>query len=197
MANTKISELTTWTGDTTGFYVVVDNSGLTQTYKTTRENLLGSWVSAGTINAVGWSGTTTNPTIGTTFENAIYYKQIGNKEWEINLIFDPNTGGSVGSGDYIFKLPNNLSFDLTFPGQTVYTSGTGGLSSWANATHALPASGTITQGTEGGQVYPVLWNSTSFRIVTTTYLSSNIRFWSSSFYQLVGSINMKFSFIST
>ena len=42
MANTKISELTTWTGDTTGFYVVVDNSGLTQTYKVSKETLLGS-----------------------------------------------------------------------------------------------------------------------------------------------------------
>ena len=39
MANTKISQLTTWTGDTTGFYLVVDNSGLTQTYKTTKESL--------------------------------------------------------------------------------------------------------------------------------------------------------------
>jgi hypothetical protein len=39
MANTKISALTTWTGNTTGFYVVVDNSGLTQTYKVTKETL--------------------------------------------------------------------------------------------------------------------------------------------------------------
>lgn len=39
MANTKISELTTWTGTTTGFYLVVDNSGLTQTYKVTKETL--------------------------------------------------------------------------------------------------------------------------------------------------------------
>lgn len=39
MANTKISQLTTWTGNTTGFYLVVDNSGLTQTYKTTKETL--------------------------------------------------------------------------------------------------------------------------------------------------------------
>lgn len=39
MANTKISELTTWTGNTTGFYIVADNSGLTQTYKVTKETL--------------------------------------------------------------------------------------------------------------------------------------------------------------
>lgn len=41
MANTKISQLTTWTGDTTGFYFVVDNSGLTQTYKVSKETLMG------------------------------------------------------------------------------------------------------------------------------------------------------------
>lgn len=39
MANTKISQLPTWTGNTTGFYLVVDNSGLTQTYKVTKETL--------------------------------------------------------------------------------------------------------------------------------------------------------------
>ena len=65
MAKTKISQLSTWTGNTTGFYVVVDNSGLTQTYKTTRENLIGDWIDAGTINGVGWSATTTAPTVAT------------------------------------------------------------------------------------------------------------------------------------
>lgn len=42
MANTKISALPTFTGDTTGVYVVIDNNGLTQTYKVTIDNLLAS-----------------------------------------------------------------------------------------------------------------------------------------------------------
>jgi hypothetical protein len=37
MANTKISALPTFTGNTTGAYVVIDNSGLTQSSKVTRE----------------------------------------------------------------------------------------------------------------------------------------------------------------
>jgi hypothetical protein len=41
MANTKISALPLYTGDTTGAYLVMDNSGLTQTYKVTKETLLG------------------------------------------------------------------------------------------------------------------------------------------------------------
>jgi hypothetical protein len=174
----------------------VDNSGLTQTYKTTRENLMGTWVNAGTIQSVGWSATTTPPTIGTTVENAIYYKQVGNKEWEINLVFDLSSGGSNGSGEYIFTLPNNLSFDLTYPGQDTYQGGIG-VDSWANAQHTIPATGLITNLAEGGQVYPVIWTSRTFRLLTTTYLSSNIRFWGSGFYNLGGQINMKFSFIST
>ena len=35
MANTKISALPTFTGNTTGVYVVIDNAGLTETFKIT------------------------------------------------------------------------------------------------------------------------------------------------------------------
>jgi len=54
MANTKISALPLYTGDTTGAYLVMDNSGLTQTYKVTKETLLG-----GTIVPVTGSWTLT------------------------------------------------------------------------------------------------------------------------------------------
>jgi hypothetical protein len=59
MANTKISALPTYTGDTTGAYLVMDNSGLTETYKVSKETLMssvpnkttGSWtVTPGTNN---------------------------------------------------------------------------------------------------------------------------------------------------
>jgi hypothetical protein len=43
MANTKISALPTFTGDTTGAYFVMDNSGLTQTYKVTKETLFSGY----------------------------------------------------------------------------------------------------------------------------------------------------------
>jgi hypothetical protein len=42
MANTKISALPTFTGDATGVYVVIDNAGLTQTYKVSIDQLLSS-----------------------------------------------------------------------------------------------------------------------------------------------------------
>jgi len=41
MANTQINQLPLYTGDTTGAYLVMNNSGETTTYKVTKENLVG------------------------------------------------------------------------------------------------------------------------------------------------------------
>ena len=49
MANTKISELPTYTGATPGVYIVIDDSGMTQSYKVTYETLIGK--SSGYVNA--------------------------------------------------------------------------------------------------------------------------------------------------
>ena len=49
MANTKISALPTYTGDTTGVYLVMDNSGLTQSFKVTKETLIGTSSVLGTL----------------------------------------------------------------------------------------------------------------------------------------------------
>jgi len=48
MANTKISQLPTFTGDTTGAYLVMDNSGLTESFKVSKETLFSGY----TTNAV-------------------------------------------------------------------------------------------------------------------------------------------------
>jgi hypothetical protein len=57
MANTKISQLPTYTGDTTGVYLVMDNSGLTETFKVLKETLIGSSGTSGTSGSSGSSGT--------------------------------------------------------------------------------------------------------------------------------------------
>jgi hypothetical protein len=49
MANTKISALPTYTGATVGTYAVIDDSGLTQTYKVTYETFIGK--ASGIVNA--------------------------------------------------------------------------------------------------------------------------------------------------
>jgi hypothetical protein len=59
MADLKISQLPLFpaTGDTTGFYVVANNSGETITYKMTKETLIGQSGSSGTSGSSGSSGT--------------------------------------------------------------------------------------------------------------------------------------------
>jgi hypothetical protein len=69
MANTKISALPTFTGDTTGAYLVMDNSSLTETFKVPKETLLsgyttnvvspvsGSWTLSADTNTVSFTVT--------------------------------------------------------------------------------------------------------------------------------------------
>ena len=69
MANTKISQLPTFTGDTTGAYLVMDNSSLTETFKVPKETLLsgyttnvvspvsGSWTLSAGTNTVSFTVT--------------------------------------------------------------------------------------------------------------------------------------------
>jgi hypothetical protein len=200
MANTKISALPTFTGDTTGVYVVIDNSGLTETYKVTKErflsgNTVSDWINAGTINSIGWGAITTAPTIGSTTSNSVKYRQINSKNWEVYLSYVWVSGGTIGSGDYIFTLPNSLQFDLTVPGQTVFAGGNG-VNTWNQMSYAIPSSGTINNGTVGGQVYALIYDNNRFRIVTTTY-GTGIQCWGSGFYGIGCGINMTFSFTST
>jgi hypothetical protein len=84
MANTKISALTTFTGDTTGVYVVIDNSGLTQTYKITIDALLAS------LSGI----TTTNDVRG---RYLISTNATGDEGGEINLAKPPNSTLSGGT----------------------------------------------------------------------------------------------------
>ena len=69
MANTKISQLPTFTGDTTGAYLVMDNSGLTESFKVSKETLFsgyttnvvspvsGSWTLSAGTNTVSFTVT--------------------------------------------------------------------------------------------------------------------------------------------
>ena len=69
MANTKISQLPTFTGDTTGAYLVMDNSGLTESFKVSKETLFsgyttnvvspvsGSWTLSTGANTVSFTVT--------------------------------------------------------------------------------------------------------------------------------------------
>ena len=171
MANVLVGNLPTYTGDTTGVYVVMNDSGNTTTYKVLNSYLgVPAWTSAGAIQSVGWSGTTTAPTIGTTVWNNISYRQLGVKQWEIIMSFNATgEGGSGGSGDYLFKLPNSLSFDTTLSSQQIYTDSINTTDSFFSR-YALPSgSGIATTGggiaTTSSGFAPVVYNTTQFRVM--------------------------------
>jgi hypothetical protein len=59
MANTKISSLPTFTGDTTGAYLVMDNSGLTESFKVSKETLFSGYTTNAVSPVIGsWTLTT-------------------------------------------------------------------------------------------------------------------------------------------
>ena len=109
--------------------------------------------------------------MGATEWNNISYRQLGLKQWEMVISFN-NTGNggggaNAGSGDYLFKLPNGLSFDTTLSWQKLCTFSV--QTTDPNlAKYAIPSgSGMITDG--GGSTTtnftPIVWNSTYFRIL--------------------------------
>jgi hypothetical protein len=155
------------------------------------------WTSAGAITL---GATTTAPTKGTTTSDNISYRQVGPKAWEIAIAYiQTAVSGGFGSGDYLITLPNSLQFDTTIPTQQLYTGGVGA-STWLITNYLLPSStGFINNNAVGGQLYPVIYDATRFRILTITY-GTGIQCWGSGFYSTGGDtprIKMIFSFIST
>ena len=156
-----------------------------------------AWTSAG---ATTITATTTNPTKGTTTSDNISYRQLGAKQWEIILTYIQTVANGVnGSGDYLFTLPNGLSFDATLPSQQIYTTNIG-TNTYALMSYIIPSgSGLINNDSLGGQVYPIVYDATKFRILTTSW-GSAIQCWGSGYYSLGGDdpkIQLTFRFTST
>jgi len=156
-----------------------------------------AWTSDGAITL---TATTTNPTKGTTTSDNISYRQLGAKQWEVVMTYIQTVANGVnGSGDYLFTLPNGLSFDTTLPSQQITTTNIG-TNTYVLMSYIIPSgSGLINNGTLGGQVYPLVYNATKFRILTTSY-GSAIQCWGSGYYSLGGDdpqIQLTFRFTST
>lgn len=144
----------------TGFYYYSGSSWISLTEP--------NWTSAGTIQNVGWSATTTPPTIGTTAVNDYSYKQIGAKTWKCQLTYSAgsnSTGANNGAGDYLFSLPNGLQFNTSIPGQNIISDNLGA-SSWTwPGVWLSSSSGSITNISQGGLLYVVPYSSTQFRLI--------------------------------
>lgn len=159
---------------------------------------LASWTSAGTINSVGWSATTTSPTVGTTTRNNMSYRQLGSTEWEVVMSFDTaGVSASDGSGDYLFTLPNSLSFNTTKQWQTAYTSSVATNTDLLNK-YTIPSSyGKISDGVSSTATSQIIvYDATRFRILLST---SQNRCWGSGNFPLTGVLggSLIFAFTST
>ena len=150
-----------------------------------------AWTSAGAITI---GGAISNPTKPTTrvYDN-ISYRQVGAKEWEVVMSYlcTNAAGSAAGSGDFLFTLPNGLSFDTTLPSQTIWTGGPQS-SVWAHTNYIIPnSSGFINNNSVGGQAYAMVYNSTKFRIIAVT---TGIQAWGSGYFAITGYVGLQLTF---
>ena len=115
MANTQIANLPLYTGDTTGAYLVMNNSGQTTTYKVIKETLIGVSGTSGTSGSSGSNGS--SGTSGTTY--SVYGSGMS--------VFSTNALGSTtilsGSPLSVSTTPSYLNAGNTF-------SNAGGTDTW-------------------------------------------------------------------
>jgi hypothetical protein len=151
------------------------------------------WTSVG---AITFGAAITAPTKPTTrvLDN-ISYRQVGAKEWEVVMSYFCNNaaGAATGNGDFLFTLPNGLSFDTTLASQPIWTGGPQS-SVWAHTNYIIPnSSGFINNNSVGGQAYAMVYNSTKFRILAAT-TNAGIQAWGSGYFALTGYVGMQLTF---
>jgi hypothetical protein len=135
------------------------------------------WVDQGpiTINAV-----TTPPTKGTTQVDRVQWKREGS-DMLIRYEYEASTGGSNGSGNYLFQIPSGYSIDLTkiesdTANQAVGSAGRGYYANSAGAGHFA---------------HLHVYDSTHFQVVVLS--QSNQQFLSSTFGGIAGDVEFSFT----
>jgi len=128
MANTKISALPLYTGNTTGAYLVMDNSGLTETYKVTKENLLGASVTTVTGS---WTLTTGANTVSFTVTPGQSYVMWVNGNipngivnWNATVTLSNNNVPVIGVQYGWYYAAGNYLVLTSIPSQIIGTAGT-------------------------------------------------------------------------
>jgi hypothetical protein len=163
------------------------------------------WTDAGAMTI---GATVTPPPFGNVGTNKIYYRQLGNTEYEVIYILRQGApAGSSGSGDYLFTLPAGLQFNTTLPFQTAVTFA-GPNSTWPGQVivgHSL--SRYLNGSGDAGVVQPLVYDATRFRLIGVSQTVSGATITptynaiGSSFFPLSSGfgtfINVRFQFTST
>ncbi len=137
------------------------------------------WVDGGT-NTI--TGTTTNPTKGTTNSDKIWWRRNGSN-MDIRMEYRQTAGSAgAGSGDYLYLIPGSQSIDTSFVGtfSTVAPQNVTSVGLVGSARTVLSTSQT-------GTGFTYVYDSTHFRIIL--YNGSNVFATSSTFYALTGIVS--------
>jgi hypothetical protein len=146
MANTKISALPTFTGNSTGVYLVMDSSGLTETYKVTKETFLAG--STGVPVTGSWTLTTGANTVSFTVTAGQSYVMWVNGNipngivnWNATVTLSNSNVPVIGVQYGWYYLAGNALVLTSIPSQIVGTAGT-----ISNSSPAVSNSNTFTFG---------------------------------------------------
>ena len=143
---------------------IFNPSNYEQTTTITTNTGASGWSTPQLNNVTATGGT--NPSKGTTSVDYIMSRLLDatTKEYEVIGQITVTSGGSAGSGDYLFKLPDNLSFASTF-GQTTYQSSA---SKFAYRAMLVNGSGIVYVDIFGTVVGIIPYNETRFRLYGLT-----------------------------
>jgi hypothetical protein len=129
MANTKISALPLYTGNTNGTYLVMDSSGLTETYKVTKETFLSG--STGVPVTGSWTLTTGANTVSFTVTAGQSYVMwvngnipLGIVNWNATVTLSNSNVPVIGVQYGWYYLAGNALVLTSIPSQIVGTAGT-------------------------------------------------------------------------
>jgi hypothetical protein len=162
---------------------------------------VGPWVNAGFIEQVGWNSTGGVPIlVGTWTRNNVSYRRLGRKDWEVVYSFY-SLGAAVnaGSGDYLFTLPNGLSFDTNLNWQLPW-QGYVGVADYLHSWFVLPgqiSSSIIFTDNSNASIYGAgvaPWDATRFRFIVSDSNQTRPRAMGSAYYDLNALTAFKFAF---
>lgn len=121
-----------------------------------------------TSSAITITGTTTNPTKGTTSTDRVFWRREGQYMYAY-YEYTQTGAGSAGSGDYLFLIPGGYSVDTNYVTLNSSTAST--------AQRQWPTQGVFvgnTGSTSQSQLFPEMYDSTHFRLVGLIGASNNV-----------------------
>jgi hypothetical protein len=144
-------------------------------------------------NSVTLSAVTTAPTLGTRYADRTYAVDFGSqKRIYVQLGF---SGGSVGSGDYLFSLPSGVTFNTNADYNPTYTGIIWSPTIGNMSPYYIPISGGIVQsGSWNFYGYVIPYSSTQYRIAFPNNGVAGFNYFSSGWYTTNSQTTLNFSF---